>query len=221
MSFFAALFGGSGGSSIGDAIVARARQDVGRTEEGGNNRGLVVSEALRGTGHSSAAWCAGAATNWTNDAAKSQLGCSIVRTTAGVADSMSDFRSAGAFKPFNGDLSGVRPGDSVFFKRNGGGHMGIVSSVQDGSISIIEGNVSVGGGNEDGRGRDGVREETFSVADLQARNILGFGDIATRASSATNQGISGGMHVAQTSLGGISSPNFGGGNDFDRYTSRG
>ncbi len=200
-------FGASGG--IGARIVESAQRYVGQTEIGGNNRGAIVQTSLRGTGHSEGVpWCAGFATNCINEGARGVFGRDMVQTTAGVAASMADYRRAGAFSAFNGSFDGVRPGDAVFFRRYAGGlqvggHMGVISSVGDGRIGIIEGNVSVAGGNQDGRGNDGVRSGTFSVDDLRARNIVGFGHNETRAMAmgpATMQG----MNVASTNLGGFS-----------------
>lgn len=218
------FFGSGGGSnsSIGNTIVAHARRDVGRTEEGGNNRGAIVREALQGTGYTeNAPWCAGAATNWINNAARGQFGREMVKTTAGTSVMMSDYRKNGAFSKFDGDLSNVKVGDSIFFRRDGGGHVGIVSANNGYSLSIIEGNVSVGGGNADGRGVDGVREATFSLADLQARNIIGFGHNEQRAQSmggGFDIGISGGMSITNRNLGDFAPPSFPvGGNDSGRF----
>lgn len=216
-------FGISGGSAgIGGDIVARARQDVGRTEEGGNNRGAIVRESLRGTGYTEdAPWCAGAATNWINAAARGQFGRDIVQTTAGTATMMSDYRQNGAFSQFKGDLSNVKVGDTVFFRRDGGGHVAIVSGNSGGSLRLIEGNVSLGGGNADGQGVDGVREASFSIGDLQARNIIGFGHNEQRARAMGGKeldlGIRGGVEVSSKNLGDFSAQNFrGGGNNEGR-----
>lgn len=182
--------GGFGGGEFGSRVVSRARQDLGRTEQGGNNHGAVVQELMRGTGYGQgAAWCAGAATNWTNDAAQSSLGRNLVRTTAAVSEMMGDYRRAGAFSRFNGDLSNVRVGDAVFFRRQGGGHTGIVTSNNGSSIGIIEGNVSLGGGNVDGRSGavDGVYEATWGVAELQQRSIVGFGHNEARYQKASGR----------------------------------
>lgn len=197
-------FGGFGSSSIGSAIVARAQRDVGQTEIGGNNRGPIVQTSMNGTGHGEGVpWCAGFATNCINDASRSLFGREMVQTTGGVAASIGDYRRAGAFSAFNGSLDGVKLGDAVFFRREGGGHMGIVSSVGNGRIGIIEGNVSVAGGNNDGKGVDGVRSDTFSIDDLRARNIVGFGHNETRAMAMGPASMQG-MEVASASLGGFS-----------------
>ncbi|MBA4274089.1 MAG: hypothetical protein C0436_00385 [Alphaproteobacteria bacterium] len=205
------LFGGGAGGNngIGYAIIARARQDLGRTEEGGNNRGSLVREALRGTGHTeNAPWCAGIGTNWTNDAARPLLGCNLVQTTASTAQMQEDYRRAGAYSAFNGDVSRARVGDAVFFARNGGGHVAYVTSNDGGRLGLIEGNVSVGGGNNDGRGVDGVREGIFSIAELQQRNITGFGHNDERFNTMMASRSLGGLQVASASpasLGGFSS----------------
>lgn len=227
MSLFDGNLGGGGG--FGSRIVDRARQDLGRTEQGGNNRGSVVQDLMRGTGHGQGApWCAGAATNWTNDAAHGALGQNLVRTTASVAEMMGDYRRTGAFSSFNNDLSNVRVGDAVFFRRQGGGHVGIVTANNGSSIGIIEGNVSLGGGNTDGRGGavDGVHEATWGIAELQQRNIVGFGHNEARYQKASGHqpveqrtagqhlgqgqwnhgGSSGAQHVDHASLGSFPSP---------------
>lgn len=195
---------GMGGGSIGQLIVNRAMRDVGRTEEGGNNRGAVVSELMRATGMGQGnPWCAGASTTWINEACAPVLGRNLVQPTASVAQSMSDYRNAGQFTAFNGSLDNVRVGDSVFFRRGGGGgHMALVTGVGNGTLSLVEGNVGMGGTNTD-TGRDGVRTGDYSIADLQARDIIGFGHNEQRAAAMAG-------HVPQinmASIGSFSVPN--------------
>lgn len=200
--------------SIGDAIVERARQDVGRLEEG-YNKGAVVRDLMHGTGFGEGkAWCAGAVSNWVNDAANNVLGGNVIATTAGTGLMKEDYMKAGAFSYFKGELANAKPGDTVFFTRGnkGEGHVAIVSANHGDKLTLIEGNVSPGNGNSDGSKNavDGVYEKTFSIAELRERNIVGFGDNEKRAEKQTGvlppQGKDSGIHVEDASLGQLPTP---------------
>lgn len=152
-------------------IVARAAQDIGQGEEGGNNRGPFVAQQMTGTGQPlqgpGAPWCTAWLTRVTNDVAPGSTS-----RTAATRHLASDFRQAGALSKIAPDLSNVRPGDVIVMPRTDGSttgaHSAIVESTNGWQIHTIQGNINPDGTNADNTGvRQGVHRRSYTADEIR------------------------------------------------------
>lgn len=103
-------------------ILSVATQEIGRGEQGGNNKGKYVREYLNGK--EGLPWCAGFV--------------SYCCKKAGL--NVPYLLGAKSFLKYGQGVSDPKPGDIIVFSRQGGGHVGIVEKVTEDSIVTIEGN---------------------------------------------------------------------------------
>ena len=126
-------------------IVDIARSQIGQGEIGGDNQGPVVKKFTHGQ---EVAWCA-AFVAWTLHKAG--------KTTPYML-------AARSYLNVGTKVKNPKPGDVVVFTRKGGGHVGIVESVEGGRLVTIEGNV--------GKFPAKVKRMTYRLNNIP--NLLGF-----------------------------------------------
>lgn len=120
--FFSILFMAYTGVCFAQpAIVMIAESQIGKGEQGGDNRGPIVMQYTRGQ---EVAWCAGFV-SW-------------VRFHAGFKGDY--FLAARSYLKFP-HVSRPRAGDLIILRRAGGNHVGIVEDVRGSTVRTIEGNV--------------------------------------------------------------------------------
>ena len=141
-------------TSFADAVVQMARQDVGVTEQGGDNRGPRVEEMQRNTGNAPGdAWCASAVSTWMFEAARALGRQRPIRGSAGVKELVQQMQDAknGAVGWIDvADLRAnpalVQPGMFVMWTKStygsSLGHVGLVQTpaTSGGTFTTIEGN---------------------------------------------------------------------------------
>lgn len=153
-------------------IVERAAGYVGKVFEEGKNRGKAIAEFMP-DGKTGRAWCAAFAT-FCLQQAYVQAGLAPERQLF-AAENRMNLLSAGNLlatmrnaKAFH--LNHPQPGDLVFFRARtrSGFHVGVVTALQGGSFTVVEGNVDA----LDGPGRrEGVGQNTYS---LNNPKLVGF-----------------------------------------------
>lgn len=149
------------------AFVALAASKIGQREVG-NNCGEIVQWSGAASGQP---WCGG----FVNRVYDEYLPGLFDQGDFLRARSFEDEAAQhGAFKPFNLGYQ-PKPGDTVIFKRGGGGHVGIVQSVENGVVTYISGNYG-----------NAVKPAHFSL-DKPDPDLLGYVDITALAA---NKGIS-------------------------------
>jgi uncharacterized protein (TIGR02594 family) len=104
------------------SVLSVARSQIGKGEIGGNNRGPVVHQYTQGQ---NVPWCAGFV-SWT------------LKQSGKKAPYLLRAKS---YLKYGKRVLMPKPGDLVVFNRKGGGHVGIVESVNGKKITTIEGNV--------------------------------------------------------------------------------
>ena len=127
------------------SVLDIARSQIGQGEIGGDNRGATVKKYTHGQ---EVAWCAGFV-SWTLHKAG--------KTTPYML-------AARSYLNVGTKVKNPKPGDVVVFKRKGGGHVGIVESVDGDRLVTIEGNV--------GKFPARVKRMTYRLDHMS--NLLGF-----------------------------------------------
>ena len=148
-----------------ERIAAMAESLVGQRESGGANRGAVVRMVMEGREGRDQLWCGGF-TNFIMDNVDERL-----FDQRDFVSARSFEREAREHNAFQEKGNGYTPqvGDVVVFTRGGGGHVGIVTSVEGGRVTYVSGN-----------DQNAVRERSFSI-DNPPSNLLGYADIETLA----------------------------------------
>lgn len=135
--------------------------------EGGGNSGIFpewVREPM-GRTNSNDPYCAYAIGKFTE-------GTGLFNYTGSAKNFMDQGAATGSFRP---GLQGVRRGDIIVFDRGGWkGHVGMVVAVDGDKITTVEANKHDTGGLA-------IEKQTYTVAQLQGRNVMGYVDIRDRA----------------------------------------
>lgn len=169
----------TGALSLADAVVARARLDVGVFEDRGNNDGTRIREMGRRFGWIPGSnWCGIAASEWIIDGASdAEVPCPIIGSQ-GAQAIMAQFKSVGRWLPASDarkNPSLVTAGMVPVFDRSVPGrpetgwmgHIGITTGgVTNGKFPTIEGNSGVDG-----------RRVAEMVRDLSDGRLFGFGKL--------------------------------------------
>lgn len=157
------------------SVLREAQGLVGQMEVGGDNQGPIVD--LVTNGRPGQAWCDRLVGHIFDEVAPEALQASH---RGRVADTRAWVANQDAYRPAESGYA-PKPGDVVFFKSGGGGHIGIVEEAgPDGSLITIEGNRGEPG--SDPRApwsrddRDGVRRITYTNGEFENYELLGFGD---------------------------------------------
>lgn len=119
--------------------VTKATRYVGLTESGGANRGTAIDGWNRGVGAPlGSPYCAAFVS-----AVLSEARCLAITTRSARARAFINERRGQVIAVHQNTKA--RPGDVVVFRRNGGGHIGIVERVAEGGrIECVEANTSSG-----------------------------------------------------------------------------
>jgi uncharacterized protein (TIGR02594 family) len=169
-----------GTRSAGSLVVELAQQELGVRERGGGNRGEDMARfgAAAGIGEG-LPWCASFVSYiYARAGIDARSSGDGVGGTAMALNFETQFQRAKAYHSFRSSGSRApQPGDVVVFDRgapgSGQGHVGIVERVENGQVTLIEGNSG-----------DAVRRNTYSLEALRRgeHGARGFGSVdeATR-----------------------------------------
>lgn len=166
----------AGTRSAASMVVELAQRELGVRENGGGNRGADIARFGQAAGVGEGLpWCASFISY-----VYARAGVEGIGGTASALAFESQFQRAGAYHSFRDSRREPQPGDVVVFSRggpgSGQGHVGIVERVENGRVTLIEGNSG-----------DAVRRNTYSIDALRrgAHGARGFGslDEATRNST--------------------------------------
>jgi len=151
-------------AASGSSILDQAKSKVGKTEENTSQELVGYLNQYSGTTYKS---IAGNANAWCARFVNATLGASGIKGNNSASAASFKTYGQGVWDPSKGkDLSGVKSGDIVVVKRNGGSgsHVAFVQGVDQAT-----GKIKTVGGNQGVRGSGGgVTESSVNLADVQA-----------------------------------------------------